>query len=164
MEVSFTCLVQWLRIYDLMLCSRDSKNNSRAKDRLAYYIWLAKLAEKGKITSIFFADTYAGHETYGNDMAATFKGGSQVAQMDPVVFISAMAAVTESVAFGVTGSTSYIPPYILARIWSTLDHVTNGRIAWNVVTSYSNSAAKAMGREQVMSHDERYAGIVSTQF
>jgi len=92
-------------------------------------------------------------------MDATFRGGSQVAQMDPVVFISAMAAVTESVAFGVTGSTSYIPPYILARTWSTLDHVTDGRIAWNVVTSYSNSAAKAMGREQVMSHDERYAGI-----
>lgn len=104
-------------------------------------------------------DTYAGHETYGNDMAATFRGGSQVAQMDPVVFISAMAAVTESVAFGVTGSTSYIPPYILARTWSTLDHVTDGRIAWNAVTSYSNSAAKAMGREQVMSHDERYAGM-----
>jgi alkanesulfonate monooxygenase SsuD/methylene tetrahydromethanopterin reductase-like flavin-dependent oxidoreductase (luciferase family) len=116
------------------------------------------LAEKGKITSIFFADTYAGHETYGNDMAATFKGGSQVAQMDSVVFISAMAAVTDSVAFGVTGSTSYIPPYILARTWSTLDHVTDGRITWNVVTSYSNSAAKAMGREQVMSDDERYAG------
>jgi hypothetical protein len=48
-------------------------------------------------------------------MAATFRGGSQVAQMDPVVFISAMAAVTQSVAFGVTGSTSYITPYILAR-------------------------------------------------
>lgn len=85
------------------------------KDRLDYYIWLAKLAEKGKITSIFFADTYAGHETYGNDMAATFRGGSQVAQMDPVVFISAMAAVTQSVSFGVTGSTSYLTPYILAR-------------------------------------------------
>ncbi|RDW60220.1 luciferase-like protein [Coleophoma crateriformis] len=136
---------------------RDAKDNSRVKDRLNYYIWLAKLAEKGKITSIFFADTYAGHETYGNDMAATFRGGSQVAQMDPVVFISAMAAVTQSVAFGVTGSTSYITPYILARTWSTLDHVTDGRIAWNVVTSYSNSAAKAMGKESVMSHDERYA-------
>ena len=123
-------------------CLRDPKDNSRVKDRLDYYIWLAKLAEKGKITSIFFADTYAGHETYGNDMAATFRGGSQVAQMDPVVFISAMAAVTQSVAFGVTGSTSYLTPYILARTWSTLDHVTNGRIAWNVVTSYSNSAAQ----------------------
>lgn len=42
--------------------------------------------------------------------------------------------------------------------WSTLDHVTNGRCAWNVVTSYSNSAAKAMGHEEVMSHDERYEG------
>ena len=80
--------------------------------------------------------------------------------MDPTIFISAMAAVTESVGFAVTGSTSYIAPYVLARTWSTLDHVTQGRIAWNVVTSYSNSAAKAMGREQVMSAPERYAGKV----
>jgi alkanesulfonate monooxygenase SsuD/methylene tetrahydromethanopterin reductase-like flavin-dependent oxidoreductase (luciferase family) len=56
-------------------------------------------------------------------MAATFRGGSQVAQMDPVVFISAMAAVTQSVAFGVTGSTSYITPYILARTVRDLLHM-----------------------------------------
>ncbi|KAH8646144.1 FMN-dependent oxidoreductase [Xylariales sp. PMI_506] len=135
---------------------KDPDDNSRSKDRLEYYIWLAKLAEKGKITSIFFADTYAGHETYGNDMAATYRGGSQVAQMDPTIFISAMAAVTKSVGFGITGSTSYIKPYILARTWSTLDHVTNGRIGWNVVTSYSNSSARAMGMESVMSREERY--------
>lgn len=47
------------------------------KDRLDYYIWLAKLAEKGKITSIFFADTYAGHETYAGSMDATLRGGSE---------------------------------------------------------------------------------------
>lgn len=116
---------------------------------------MAKLAEKGKITSIFFADTYGGHEIYQNSMDATFKGGSQVAHLDPVVLISAMAAVTKSVAFGITGSTSYISPYILARTWSTLDHVTRGRVAWNVVTSFSESAGNAMGKE-VLPSAQRY--------
>lgn len=88
---------------------------------------MAKLAEKGKITSIFFADAYAGRdylasensncaykiptadETYQGKFDATYRGGSMVAQLEPTVFISAMAAVTKSVSFGITGSTSYIP-------------------------------------------------------
>lgn len=68
-----------------------------------------------------------------------------------------MAAVTKSVSFGVTCSTTYIPPYITARTYSTLDHLTEGRIAWNIVTSYSQSAADAFGEEKVLPHDERYA-------
>jgi alkanesulfonate monooxygenase SsuD/methylene tetrahydromethanopterin reductase-like flavin-dependent oxidoreductase (luciferase family) len=75
---------------------------------LEYYIWLAKLAEKGKITSIFFADSYGVHQTYQDSADATFKGGSQVAVLDPLVLVSAMAAVTKSISFGITGSTSYI--------------------------------------------------------
>lgn len=88
--------------------SRNPEDNSRNKDRLEYYIWLAKLADKGKITSIFFADGYGLMSTYQGKPDATFRGGSMVAYLDPVVLISAMAAVTKSVAFGVTSSTSYI--------------------------------------------------------
>jgi FMN-dependent oxidoreductase (nitrilotriacetate monooxygenase family) len=135
---------------------RDPNDNSRDKDRIEYYLWLAKLAEKGKMTSIFFADTYGVHETYQGGPASTYRGGSQVGTMDPVCLISAMAAVTKSIAFGVTGSTSYVNPFILARTWSTLDHITRGRISWNVVTSYSNSAAKVMGKEKVLPPEERY--------
>ena len=83
--------------------------------------------------------------------------GANVAQMDPLVIISAMAAVTKSVSFGVTCSTTYVKPYIVARTYSTLDHLTNGRIAWNIVTSYSQTAADAFGVEDVLPHDERYA-------
>lgn len=83
-------------------------DNSRFKDRLEYYIWLAKLADKGKITSIFFADSYGVHQTFNNSADAIFAAGSQVANIDPVTLVSAMAAVTKSVAFGITGSTSYI--------------------------------------------------------
>lgn len=81
---------------------------SRHKDRLRYYVWLAEMAEKGKITSIFFADLYGTHETYGGNADATFKGGLWVAMLDPVVLISAMAQATKSVSFAVTGSTSYL--------------------------------------------------------
>lgn len=74
-----------------------------------------------------------------------------------MVIIPAMAAVTKSLGFGVTGSTSYLTPYILARTLSSLDHLTEGRVAWNVVTSWSKAAAKALGADDVVPHDERYA-------
>ncbi|KAH6669953.1 luciferase-like domain-containing protein [Halenospora varia] len=135
---------------------KDPKDNSRSKDRLEYWLWLAKLAEKGKITAIFLADSYGGHNILNNSAAAQYKGGSHVGKLDPLMTVSAMAAVTKSVSFGITASTSYIPPYILARTYSTLDHLSNGRIGWNIVTSHSNSAAQAMGGTEVMPHDERY--------
>lgn len=87
---------------------KSPDDNTKSKDTLEYYQWMAKLAEKGKITSIFFADVYGGHESFQGSMAPTFKSGSGVATLDPVVVVSAMAAVTKSVSFAITGSTSYI--------------------------------------------------------
>jgi alkanesulfonate monooxygenase SsuD/methylene tetrahydromethanopterin reductase-like flavin-dependent oxidoreductase (luciferase family) len=92
-------------------------DNSRKKDSLEYYTWLARLADKGKITSIFFADTYAVMDTYEGRGDASFRGGYAVAQLDPVVFVSAMAEVSKNVSFGITGSTSYttvcMPDFVL---------------------------------------------------
>lgn len=68
-----------------------------------------------------------------------------------------MAAVTENVAFAVTQSTTYSNPYVLARQMSSLDHLTGGRCAWNVVTSHTESSAHAIGHPTIMPHDERYA-------
>lgn len=67
-----------------------------------------------------------------------------------------MGAVTKSLSFGITASTTYEPPFILARRFSTLDHLTNGRVGWNVVTSYLESAAKNIGLDTQIPHDERY--------
>jgi alkanesulfonate monooxygenase SsuD/methylene tetrahydromethanopterin reductase-like flavin-dependent oxidoreductase (luciferase family) len=78
---------------------------------MEYYMWLAKIAEKGKISSIFFADIYAGHEIHGGSMEATYAGGSQTGALDPVVMVAAMASVTKSVGFVVTGSATYISAY-----------------------------------------------------
>jgi FMN-dependent oxidoreductase (nitrilotriacetate monooxygenase family) len=67
-----------------------------------------------------------------------------------------MAYVTQHLGFGVTGNLSYEEPYIFARRMSTLDHLTNGRIGWNIVTGYLDSAARALGRPGQLPHDERY--------
>jgi FMN-dependent oxidoreductase (nitrilotriacetate monooxygenase family) len=126
------------------------------KDSLDYYLWLAKLAEKGKISGIFFADVYGVDDTFPGQMELQFEAGANCAQLDPLVLVSAMASVTKSVSFGITGSTSYINPFCLARTYSTLDHITKGRIAWNVVTSYSTSSAQANGLDSITPHDKRY--------
>ncbi|KAF2400584.1 Nitrilotriacetate monooxygenase component A/pristinamycin IIA synthase subunit A [Trichodelitschia bisporula] len=136
---------------------RDPDDKTTGKDRLEYWLNLAKLAEKGKINFIFFADSYSLFDVYGGNTDAILRAGSHSASLDPMVIIPAMAAVTKTLGFGVTGSTSYLTPYILARTFTSLDHLTNGRVAWNVVTSWSKAAAKALGADDVVPHDERYA-------
>jgi alkanesulfonate monooxygenase SsuD/methylene tetrahydromethanopterin reductase-like flavin-dependent oxidoreductase (luciferase family) len=81
---------------------------SKTKDSLDYWLWLAKTAERGKISAIFFADTYGEQETYGGNADAQYRGGSHVAKLEPTTVISAMATVTKSLGFGVTGSTSFL--------------------------------------------------------
>ena len=136
---------------------RDPSDQSHTKDRLAYWTNLAKLAERGKISYIFFADSYGGQEVFAGNSDAQLKAGNQTASMDPMVLIPAMAAVTKTLGFGVSASTSYLNPYMLARTFSSLDHLTEGRVAWNIVTSWAKSAALSLGFEDVVPHDERYA-------
>jgi len=135
---------------------RDPDDKTSGKDRLPYWLNLARLAEEGKISFIFFADSYSLFDIYGNSTAPILRSGAHSAALDPMVLIPAMAAVTKSLGFGVTGSTSYLTPFILARTFTALDHLTEGRVAWNVVTSWSKSAALALGADDVVPHDERY--------
>lgn len=107
---------------------RNPLDNSRGKDRLDYWIWLAKIAERGKVSTIFFADSYGELEIYEGKADAQYRAGNFAGRLDPAILVPIMASVTKSLGFGVTGSTSYIPPYHLARNWSTLDHLTNGRV------------------------------------
>jgi alkanesulfonate monooxygenase SsuD/methylene tetrahydromethanopterin reductase-like flavin-dependent oxidoreductase (luciferase family) len=135
---------------------RDLSDKTHGKDRLPYWLSLAQLAEKGKISFIFFADSYSLFDIYSSSISPILRAGAHCAALDPMVLIPAMASVTKSVGFGVTGSTSYLNPYILARTMSSLDHLTEGRVAWNVVTSWSKSAALALGKDDVVPHDKRY--------
>lgn len=75
---------------------------------------------------------------------------------DPTIPISAMAAVTKNLAFAITASTSFEPPFLLAKRFSTLDHFTRGRLGWNIVTGWKKAAFKAIGMDSPIDHDERY--------
>ncbi|CAK7237231.1 hypothetical protein SCUCBS95973_009890 [Sporothrix curviconia] len=137
-------------------------DTSLTKDTLKYYTDLAKLADRGKVSAIFFADWFAGFDVYGGSMDEMLRRGHQVAHLDPTLMLPAMAACTDNVSFAVTMSTTYSKPYVLARQFSSLDHITGGRCAWNVVTSHTNSSARAVGYETITPHDERY--IMADEF
>jgi len=127
----------------------------RYKD-LTYWTELAKLLERGAFDGIFIADVLGTYDVYGGSNEAAIRHGAQVPVNDPVLLISAMALVTENLGFGVTAGTAYEHPYPFARRMSTLDHLTNGRVGWNVVTGYLPSAARNMGHEDQLEHDDRY--------
>lgn len=123
---------------------------------LDYWQELARTAEAGLLDAVFFADVLGMYDVYGGSADAALRGGIQVPVNDPLQLIPAMAAVTENLGFGVTASVSFEHPFPFARRMSTLDHLTNGRIGWNVVTSYLSSGALNLGLTGQQAHDRRY--------
>ncbi|GCE38202.1 Coenzyme F420-dependent N5,N10-methylene tetrahydromethanopterin reductase and related flavin-dependent oxidoreductases [Rhodococcus wratislaviensis] len=114
------------------------------------------MLEDASFDGIFFADTVGVHDVHAGSAGGAMRDAAQFPINDPTVLISGMAAVTEHLTFGVTCSLTYEQPYLLARRFSSLDHLTGGRVGWNIVTSYSESAARNLGKVQQLSHDERY--------
>jgi FMN-dependent oxidoreductase (nitrilotriacetate monooxygenase family) len=127
----------------------------RYKD-LEYWTELAKLLERGRFDSLFIADVVGVYDVYRGSVETSLVDADQVPVNDPFFQIPAMAMVTEHLGFGVTSALTYELPYALARKFATLDHLTNGRIAWNVVTSYLDSAARNLGMTRQIPHDKRY--------
>jgi long-chain alkane monooxygenase len=135
---------------------RHPADRSRNYNTIGYWTNLAKLLESGNFDGIFIADVLGTYDVYGGTNEAALRTGSQVPVNDPILLVSAMAAVTEHLGFGVTAGTAYEHPYPFARRMSTLDHLTGGRVGWNVVTGYLPSAARNMGQTDQLSHDDRY--------
>ncbi|TQE16805.1 LLM class flavin-dependent oxidoreductase [Streptomyces ipomoeae] len=123
---------------------------------LAYWTDLARLLDRGGFDSLFIADVLGVYDVYQGSRDAAVRQGAQIPLSDPLPAVSAMAAVTERLGFGITVSLTYEQPYKLARTLTTLDHLTKGRIAWNVVTSYLESAARNLGLGEQVAHDDRY--------
>lgn len=123
---------------------------------LDYWTDLAKLLERGKFDAIFLADVLGIYDVYAGNHKAAVRNAVQVPLHDTLLQISAMAAVTKNLGFAPTYSATYTQPYKLAREFSTLDHLTKGRIAWNIVTSYLKSEAVNLGLEEQIEHDTRY--------
>ncbi|MGJ4859370.1 NtaA/DmoA family FMN-dependent monooxygenase [Labrys sp. La1] len=123
---------------------------------LDYWIELARILDEGRFDNLFIADALGLLDVHGGSAEASLRTGTQSPLGDPLLLVSALAAATRDLGFGITVSTSYEKPYLLARKFTTLDHVTRGRIAWNVVTSQLDSAARNLGLEAQYPHDERY--------
>jgi len=125
---------------------------------LSYWLEYAKMLENACFDGIFFADNIGYHDVYKGSVAGALKDAAQIPANDPAYLIPAMAAVTQHLGFGITSSTAYDHPYQIARKFATLDHLTGGRIGWNVVTSYVESAARNIGNGAALPpHAERYA-------
>ncbi|MEE9926399.1 MAG: LLM class flavin-dependent oxidoreductase [Brucella anthropi] len=132
---------------------RDCSNEYKS---IKYWQELARKLEQGMFDGLFLADVTGIYDVYGGSADAALRNAVQVPNNDPFLIVPAMAAVTEHLGFGITGALTYEPPYTFARKMSTLDHLTNGRVGWNIVTGYLNSAAKASGAQAQTGHDTRY--------
>lgn len=132
---------------------RDTSTQYKTLD---YWTNLARLLERGLFDGLFIADIVGTYDVYGQSLDVTLKESIQLPVNDPLLLVSAMAAVTRHLGFGLTANLTYEAPYLFARRLSTLDHLSNGRVGWNIVTGYLDSAARAMGLEQQPEHDRRY--------
>lgn len=132
---------------------------SKQYKSIEYWTNLAILLERGKFNGLFLADVLGGYDVYNGpeNLAPAVRAAAQWPVNEPSATVPAMAAVTKNLAFGVTFSTISEHPYHFARRIATLDHLTNGRIGWNIVSTYLDSAARnLLDNKPLPEHDERY--------
>ncbi|KAF1021629.1 MAG: Dimethyl-sulfide monooxygenase [Paracidovorax wautersii] len=135
---------------------RHPRDNQVDYNRLTYWTEMARTAERGLLDGIFIADVFGIYDVYGGNADAALTAAAQAPQADPTLAISAMALVTEHIGFGVTASLTHDHPFAFARRFTTLDHLTGGRLGWNIVTGYLESGARGLGLQSLRGHDERY--------
>ncbi|NAZ74614.1 NtaA/DmoA family FMN-dependent monooxygenase [Kineococcus sp. T13] len=124
---------------------------------VGHWIEVARLLEDAGFDFLFFADGY-GYPSVGGDLPeAAARGGLNFSGIDPMLLIPALAHATSRIGFVVTSSTGIDHPVAMARRFATLDHLTGGRIGWNVVTGASQDTVAALfGHERMTAHDTRY--------
>jgi FMN-dependent oxidoreductase (nitrilotriacetate monooxygenase family) len=135
---------------------RHPRDQSRHYTRLDHWVSLARTLERGLFDGLFLADVLGTYDVYGGSPDAALRGAVQVPANDPLLLIPAMAHATRHLGFAVTANIAAEHPFVFARRMSTLDHLTAGRIGWNVVTGYLESAARALGLPRQPGHDARY--------
>ena len=135
---------------------RHPRDRSDRYIDLNYWTDLARLLERGKFDGLFLADVLGPYDVYQGSADAAVHSGIQIPVNDPLLLVSGMATATEHLGFGVTCALTYEHPYPFTRRASTLDHLTKGRFAWNIVSGYLDSAARNFGFDQQTRHDDRY--------
>lgn len=124
---------------------------------LEHWVSLAKELERGKFDFMFFADVVGLYDDYQGSWEKFVESGLQIPSNDPTVIASAIAYATEHLGIAVTSSILQEHPFNFARKMSTLDHASDGRIAWNIVTSMSPNAWRNFGFGEMALHEDRYA-------
>ncbi|WP_370692783.1 LLM class flavin-dependent oxidoreductase [Methylobacterium sp.] len=132
------------------------RDRSSEYNTLSYWTDQAKLLERGLFDGLFIADIIGVYDIYGGGIDVTAREAVQLPVNDPTVLVSAMAAVTKHLGFGLTVNVHTEAPSTFARRISTLDHLTEGRIGWNIVTGYLDSAHRGQGSGALPAHDRRY--------
>ena len=125
-------------------------------NQLDPWVELAQILEKGCFDALFLADVIGGYDSYRGGPETSIIEGMQTPVNDPAMLVPAMAYATENLGFAFTSSVLQSHPFAFARQMSTLDHLTRGRVAWNIVTSYLPNAGLNFGLDGLPSHDERY--------
>ncbi|MGY1899675.1 LLM class flavin-dependent oxidoreductase [Nocardia gipuzkoensis] len=126
---------------------RLPESDPHAHTDIDYYVGLARTAERGKLDSIFFADS---------PVLMGDPGRRPSGKLEPTVILTAVAVQTSRIGLIATASTSYNDPYNLARRFSSVDWVSNGRVGWNIVTTAGADAARNFGLDDTPDHRLRY--------
>lgn len=120
------------------------------------YEHIARLLEAAKFDGCFFADLFGLYDIHEGSYDAYVRWGGQISFLDPTVVLPVMAAVTRNLGLGATLSTSFHSPYHLARWLASLDVMSKGRVAWNVVTSATDLEAQNAGLDELPPRELRY--------
>ena len=122
----------------------------------AYYKKLGRTLEEGCFDMMFFDDRLAMPGIYGGSVAEAVRTGARPVKLDLSVVLGVIAGATDHIGLGATYSTTYHAPFHVARTFATLDHLSGGRAAWNIVTSVNDSEAQNFGVDEILGHDARY--------
>ncbi|GAA4912561.1 NtaA/DmoA family FMN-dependent monooxygenase [Nesterenkonia rhizosphaerae] len=123
---------------------------------LSFWRELGGILEEGRFDQLFLADVVGAYDNTEDGLTTPVREGFQIPALDPLIVLGALAESTDHLGLAATFSTTYEPPFSFARRLATLDALSGGRIAWNVVTSYLKNAAQNFGLEDQIEHDERY--------
>ncbi|MGE3066952.1 MAG: NtaA/DmoA family FMN-dependent monooxygenase [Hyphomicrobiaceae bacterium] len=122
----------------------------------SWYEHAAQMMEAAKLDAVMLADFFGIPDTYNNSFETFVKVGGQVSYLDPTMVLPIMARVTSRIGLATTVSTSFYNAFHLARVLQSIDVLSKGRVAWNVITSSSNTEARNAGFDEMPPHDERY--------
>ncbi|MDE1948562.1 MAG: NtaA/DmoA family FMN-dependent monooxygenase [Burkholderiales bacterium] len=149
-------LIHSASTHTLMSWADPADGQLQGLQDFAYWQNLARTLERGCFDGVFFADSPATHAVYQGSVEPSVRYGASWPNHDPMPLVAVMAAATRHLGIGVTLSTTGTTPYLATRRLTTLNHLSGGRVGWNIVTGFSHAEHLANGMDRQMPHDERY--------